>query len=478
MPAIMQTFPLYYFLPDIQYVKAKIMRVMQGQLFADPVTNFPSFHPPFYHLLLSFMVRAGIDLDRALVLIAAMNMILTIVLAYLVIKNMWDRETALLTAAMIPFLLNYMGPGYPFLATAFYFSVPIFLTGLWLYTMPSNNWQLACGTGLLWGTAFLISPVYLFLVGFLAAYELFLRKNVAKSGLTAGVFLLVIIPFYVQAYTLYGIGMEGTSAFAVWRGVPDALWFKTTIMYFISPNSEHLSFWQFIPIVLILAMGIGALWRFGSHRPLLAVAALAYLFTMYHFNKQYASRILFFYSIFWMAGAVHFIKARAKPRLWAYVLIVPLILYGITDHLVTTTRLFSAQEQNVKADKQAAALLTPILKKIIGPQDRIFATEKTYRMSIMPYIPVFGLMAYKSGEYFQLGSTVAKEMRSDYDELLAATQVDVVEFFCRKYNIQAAVAGDIKEMYSPVFQTIDQNWPLIYKDDHFRVYRRPRKNFE
>ncbi len=46
--------PLYFFMPDIQFVKAKILHVMEGSLYADPATGFPTLHPPYYHLLLSF----------------------------------------------------------------------------------------------------------------------------------------------------------------------------------------------------------------------------------------------------------------------------------------------------------------------------------------------------------------------------------------------------------------------------------------
>jgi hypothetical protein len=287
-----------------------------------------------------------------------------------------------------------------------------------------------------------------------------------------GLFLLFIIPFYIQAYTLYGFGLEGTSAFAIWRGVPDLAWFKTTLTFFVSPDAEHLT-WQLIPIAVVLGIGLLALCRFGFHKPLVVIAVLAYLFTMYHFNKQYASRMLFFFSIFWAAAGIHFIKDKVRTRWWAYLILGPLMLCSITDHLVSTTKLFARQEPNIGAYREAAASLAPVVKQIIGPLDRVFASEKTYRMYIMPYFSAFGLMGYKSGEYFQIASVVAEEMRRDYDELLATTQIELVEFFCQKYNIRAAVAGDLDEMYSPVFQTIDRNWPLVYKDDHFRVYRRP-----
>ena len=126
--------PHYYLTPDILYVKAKTMWVTNGHLYTDPVTGMPTFHPPYYHLFLSLFVRLGIGIDFLLIAVSVMNVALLMLFGYLLLRRLFDTTTSLLTLLLLPFISQYMGPSYLFLASSFSFSVPIFLAGLLMYT--------------------------------------------------------------------------------------------------------------------------------------------------------------------------------------------------------------------------------------------------------------------------------------------------------------------------------------------------------
>ena len=73
LPTLFNLTPLYYTSPDIEYVKAKTLRVLEGDLFIDPVTGITNFHPPYYHLFLALLSIAGISLDLSLTLVTILN---------------------------------------------------------------------------------------------------------------------------------------------------------------------------------------------------------------------------------------------------------------------------------------------------------------------------------------------------------------------------------------------------------------------
>ena len=68
-PLLYHHLPPYIFSPDIQYAKGKVLRVMEGELYNDPVTGFPTFHPPYFHCVLALLVWFGLDLDHALAIV-------------------------------------------------------------------------------------------------------------------------------------------------------------------------------------------------------------------------------------------------------------------------------------------------------------------------------------------------------------------------------------------------------------------------
>ena len=84
-----------------------------------------------------------------------------------------------------------------------------------------------------------------------------------------------------------------------------------------------------------------------------------------------------------------------------------------------------------------------------------------------------GLLAYRSGEYFQLGADLSKQMYEAYNQLMESTDIDTIERVCAQYNIRAAVASEIKELELPVFRTLSDHWPVVYRDVYFRIYLRP-----
>lgn len=168
--------------PDIQYVKGKVLQILDGNLFTDPITGIMNFHPPIYHAFLAFCVTAGIDIDSLLILLSVLNLWLLIFMSFLVVLRVFDIIVGFLTALIIPFLFTYLGPNYFFLATAFYFSVPLFLGGLYFYLSDEGRSRNCVIAAILWGMAFLISPVYVFIIGLLLLYTMVCQKKNSRYG--------------------------------------------------------------------------------------------------------------------------------------------------------------------------------------------------------------------------------------------------------------------------------------------------------
>lgn len=475
-PVLIHQLPLYYFTPDIQYVKAKILRVMLGQLYTDPVTGFPNFHPPWYHVILSIPARMGIGLDTLLRYAAVQNVVLIMLFSWLILGRLFDRRTALATTLLVPFIFQHMGPGQIYLATAFYYSLPFYLAGLWLYLGPSRAAAIYALTALLWGAAFLVSPVYVFAIGFVFAYELVFRRDFRRVGMYIPVFLVAIIPFFVQAYSIYGPSLAGSSTFALWRGLPDLAWLQGFFSYLISPITGDPLTWS-----TPFAVGAGVLGVIGYVRdrrplPFLIIAAAAFLFTAYHFSFTYAARILYLVTLLLVGFAVELIRTAVPGRKTATLILVAAILAGNADHYWRYLGLYREQQTGFGDYENSAAGLNAALGKYIDPAGYVLATGITYRMMIMPRFAVHGLMAYKSGEYFQLNPEISRRMAEDYNLLMSSTDTVIIEDLCRAYNITTAVAGEVKEMPLPVFQTIAQNWTLVFRDGYFRIYVKPTRS--
>jgi len=472
-PVLYFHIPLFYFSPDMQYVKAKILRVAAGELFADPISGYANFHPPFYHLFLSLFARAGVPLDSLLTAITVTNVGLIFLTAFLVLRRFFDEDAAFLATLLLPFVFQHMGPWDLFLATAFYFSVPLYLAGLWLYLAPSPTKRESTAAAVLWGAAFLVSPVYLFLIGFTFLYDLLSAGRRRRAIEMIGVFLLMLMPFFYQAYVVSQAGLAATSTFAVWRGWPDGGWFKNLALSLLAPVDGSLTNWQIIPSLALAVLGIIGLRRIRPRLAYPVITAIAYLFTAYHFSFAYASRILFFLILILAASAVQWLRAVVSRRELVTVSLALFIMVGYGDHLVRTISLYREQSPGFSTYFKAGPGLWANLSKYAKPDDCVLATDFAYRMFILPNIPVHGLLAYRSGEYFQLGADLSKRMYEAYNRLMESTDIDTIERICAQYNIRAAVASEIKELELPVFRTLTDHWPVVYRDVYFRIYLRP-----
>ncbi len=472
-PVLFYNAPLYYFTPDMQYVKAKIMRVMQGNLFADPVTGYPNFHPPWYHFVISIPARLGISLDGLLRYAAVQNISLIILFSYLTLARIFKRPTAVFAALLIPFVFQHMGPGQIYLATAFYFSLPFFLAGLWLHLRPASTTLTVVLTAILWGMAFLISPVYVFLIGLVWLYELVMRRRFRAMALFAAVFLVIMTPFFVQAYLVYGTSLAGASTFALWRGLPDLDWFGGLLRYLASPIEGKPVVWYVIGAMALAILGFIGLRRRERSIPFVWLVAAAYLLTAYHFNYTYASRILFFLTLFLAGLAVEFLQSVIRRPTAITALLLVMALLGNTDHFVRYLTLFRIQDRGMVTYQTSAGGLLAHLGAYIDPKGYILATGLTYRTMILPNFPVHALFAYKTGEYFQLNPDISRRLQDDYGQLMSSEDPAYIDEVCRAYNMKTAVVGEVSEMTVPVFRTIAGYWTLVYRDGYFRIYVRP-----
>ncbi len=472
-PVIYFRIPLFYFSPDMQYVKAKILRVAAGELFADPISGYANFHPPFYHLFLSLFARAGVPLDPLLTAVTVANVCLIFLTTFLVLRRFFNDDTAFLATLLLPFVFQHMGSWDLFLATAFYFSVPLYLAGLWLYLAPSPTKRESTIAAVLWGAAFLVSPVYVFLIGFTFLYELSLSGRRRRAIEMIGVFFLMLMPFFYQAYVVGKAGMAATSTFAFWRGLPGRDWFQKLAISLLAPVDGNLTNWQIIPSLALVVLGIIGLRRFRPRLAYPAIAGVAYLFTAYHFSFAYASRILFFPTLILVASAVQWLRAGVSRRALVTVSLALFIMVGYGDHLIRSFSHYREQIPGFATYFKAGPGLWANLGKYAKPDDCVLATDFAYRMFILPNIPVHGLLAYRSGEYFQLGADLSKRMYEAYNQLMECTDIETIERICAQYNIRAAVASEIKELELPVFRTLTDHWPIVYRDVYFRIYQRP-----
>ena len=473
IPIICDHAPQYYGKPDIQYVKAKVLSVSRGDIFGDPVTGFPNFHPPYYHLFLSLFTRLGIGIDTLLFLISVVNVCLLFVLSYLVFSARYERKVALLCALMIPFIIQHMGHGNMTLATAFPFSISFYLGGLYLYWLPeTSRWRLAF-VAVLWGCSFLISPVYVFVVGFTFIYELAVKRAYRRFRLLLIVFLATIAPFFVQMYIVYSAQMGNTSTFSLWRGIPTGEWFKTLAVSFVFPGETDRRWFPAVLAGILVIFGILGAIKNRPAKAYLIIAGLAYLFTAYHFSMQYAIRIQFFLSLLLSASAIWYLYALNLKRLAVISFASVYIALGAYEHFALTNELIRNREVNISEYRSFGSALWSNMGKYLSPGRYIVATESTYRYFIMPYFPAHALVAYRSGEYFQLAETISQALREDYNVMMSSNDIGTIERICRKYDMRTAVVHLRYDMRYPVFQAIGNNWTLVYEDQFFRIYQQP-----
>jgi hypothetical protein len=218
-PTLYYRMPFVPFSPDILYVKAKVLWVLRGDIFTDPITGLVTMHPPFYHLFLAPFVAAGIDINLVMALTTVFIVALIFFFTYKIIADQYDRDTAFWTCVMLPFIYQFMGPRNILLATSYNFSIPFYLAGLWLYLDATTSKRTTVAAGVLWGLTFLISPVYVFLIGLTFLYEAIIGRRFKRFFIISGTFAVTLIPFYVQMYVVYSKGLGGAATFALWRGI-------------------------------------------------------------------------------------------------------------------------------------------------------------------------------------------------------------------------------------------------------------------
>ncbi len=475
LPVIINFFPLHYSSPDIQYVKAKVLRVLAGEIYADPITGFDNFHPPVYHLILALPALMGIPLDYILLLVTFLNVFLLLFFLYKLISQQFDNQTALFTCMLVPFVVEFMGCGNLFLATAFYFAIPLYLAGLFFFLKPDRTISQTAIYAALWGVVYVISPAYLFLIGLPMLYELIIKKDFKRFGTGFGVILVALIPFWHQAYQIFSQKLFGTSAFAFWRGFPDFEFAETLVTYIINPTGKELQnplVWVALVITILAVTKV--IKSKGINKWFILSAVIGYLLTFYNFKPQYAIRIHLFISFFLIATLVynHF-NSKKQNQLITWGLIA-IALCGIGFQQYKTFNDYGRQNGRLPGFEKTRAQFKDAFGDLVTPEETILAFHGTYRHYIMPFYPVHALKAYESGEYFQLTSTLSAEYQKDYDLFLKCNDQRCLDYICNKYNIKTAVAngGDFKY---PVFPFIDKTWETVYSDPYFRVYKRPGK---
>ncbi len=476
-PWLYNLFPVFRFYPDFEYVMAKVIRVLEGNIFADPVTGIQNFHPPVYHVILAPFHALGIPTDYLLWFVTIINIVVMYILVFKILKRLFDSNTAIITVAMLPFINEFMGCGNILLPTAFYTGVSTFLAGIWFYLSPNRTIRQTILFASFWGVTFLISPAYLFPIGFVMLFELLIARDFRQFWYACTTFLVFLIPFFYQAYVIFSNNLFGTSAFAFWRGFPDEEFLSTLVAYMVNPTSKAWS----NPLIwaALVVSGVG-LYSILSHlkndstrkiKWYLLFATLAYLLTFYNFKPQYAIRIHFFISIFISAFAVSYLFQILRNKLIVFAICLLFVIGGYIDHYMYYNFEYEKQNDTMKMFEPNFASLEKVFETRVGPNDYIFAHHLTYRHYIMPHFPAHALMAYRSGEYFQLTSRISKEMQVDYERFLDCASPECLHEICSKYDISIAIVNQ-NEFNQPVFRLIESNWQRVYSDRYFRIYQK------
>jgi hypothetical protein len=368
-----------------------------------------------------------------------------------------------------------MGSNYLFLASSFTFSFPIFLAGLWLFLRKQADIRISVLTAFLWGLAFLVSPGYLFLVGFAFLYDLYERRDYRRFFAMTGTFIVTLIPFFYQVYVVlsfYAANSLGrASTFALWRGFPDPAWVVSLIRNFLAPADRAFMDWHTIAVAAIFAAATMGYIRSKNRLAFPLIALAAYLFTFYHYSAQYASRILYVFSIFATAYAVQWLMWWKRYRRMAYAAVFLLAIYSMTGHIVRTTRYYAQRVEPYATFKHTMEHIHPKLLQYLQPAKFVLASSEVYRIYIMAYFPARGLIGARSGEYFQLPEGLAEEMKADHTTLMTSTDRNTINTLCLTYGIDYAVSFSYDK--APVFRQLDGWWQKVYSDKTMTIYRRP-----
>jgi hypothetical protein len=469
-PLIFAGKSFFFWTPDIQYVMAKVLWVLEGDLYTDPLTGYVNFHPPFYHLFLSMFIRFGCNIDNVLPIISLFIVCATCIAMFLVIRGRLNDDAAILTVLLFPFIINYMGHGDIFLATAFPFSLPFYLFGLWTYISHSPTRKRDVNTSILWGVAFLISPVYVFLIGCTFGYELIWKKNFRRLSRLAGIFLLTISPFFYQGIEIYRAGMDSTATFSIWGGFPDKEMMKNFIISFLSPKEADVISWQPLVLVAFFSLGVIGIIR---NRPIFTfpvIAFIAYIFTFYHFAPQYANRIHFIMSFIVVGYAVWYLMSFRHYRKIYFPILLILVTYGISDHSYKAYNRHMAKSTHYKGRLVIGAELWNNLDELFVKGERILATSDTYRFYLMSRFPVHALSAWRTAEYFQINQEIAESLEKDYTTLMESSNIHYIDHICERHSIRKCLIMKEADTDEPALRVIALKWSRIYEDDFFILY--------
>jgi len=470
-PAMYYRAPLYVLQPDILYVKAKVMYVLRGMLFTDPITGYDTMHPPFYHLFLAPFVAVGISVDAVLKWVAIVNVALTFFFTFKVISHEFNSRTAFWTCLLLPFIVEFMGPRNILLSTSYFFSLPFYLAGLWLYLKSEKSVRGSIAAAALWGLTFLISPVFVFLLLLTFVYEVGFKRRYRRAFLMATVMGVILIPFIIQLYIVYSKGSWGATTFAFWRGVPDGEWRRASIVEFISPT-KHLimTFPALLHIGILAAAGIIVIKSRRVHW-FVPLSLAAVILSFYHFSGQYAIRVQLFFSLFITASLL---STFEKAKIWKYMLmpaVVLIMFYSLYDHyyrLMYTSKGAAPYRDLQIVGQEFWSNMGDHLEK----DSYVFCNNAAYLQYVMPYFPVHTLGGHRKLDYFQLPKHISDELGRD--DQLAENSADyaVIDSIARKYNIKAAILTRT-EVGVPLYETLVKYWPVVYRDVYFGILRKP-----
>jgi hypothetical protein len=470
-PVLYYGAPYFVNSPDMFYVKAKVLQVQQGNIYADPITGYDTFHPPLYHVVLAGLSFLGWSIDVNLILLTIINVSLFVYFTYRLCSHLYDTNTAFIVCLLIPFIVEFMGSRNILLATSFNFSVPFFLGGLLVYLRSGTSYLRIGLAGLVWGIAFLISPVYLFLLALIFIRDVVITRQWRRFLILIGTFAVSIIPFFIHARVIISQNLHHSSTFALWRGLPDIAFFKNMLFEFVSPSVHDIaSFSTLIAVVFMIVAGVIIIRR-KKVIWFIPLSCVAYLLTYYHFSAQYAIRIELFISIFLIGVFVDGIQAQwLNRKMW----LVPLIIIvggslfaQYKNVLDDYRRIESGWEDNQAITQNLVANLDIHLTD----NEYVLCTKETYFRYIMPYKSVHALGAYRTMTYYQLDTIVASRLENDYGHVIQSLDYEEILKIANKYEMNAAVFSG-RERKLPVYKTLASRWDPVYWDEYFIIMKR------
>jgi hypothetical protein len=391
------------------------------------------------------------------------------------VGELYDKYTALITCLLFPFINQFMGCGNILLATSFYFSLPFMLYGLYVFIKHKSNNYKNILSAFLWGVAFLISPVYVFAIAALFIYLLAIRKAYKASLLMAIAFLITIIPFLIQAYSIYSQDLYQTATFALWRGIPNLHWLKNLFVDFMAPHEGTLlNPGSIIHMIILSFFGISVYYT-RRWNWIITILLISYLLTYHHFSMQYAIRIQLMLSIFVVAFVIKYVSSLKIKKTIILFPVIILLGYSIYVHYSKTF----ANYNNWKAGKVAYDLVGENLWKNINDYlprgDFIFCSKTTYFRFIMTYCNVYALGAHRTLDYYQLDYRISDSLEKDYQAVMRSIDLNTIHRIYNKYNIKAAVvAGNESDV--PLFKTLADHWITAYQDRFFSIYVKPNSD--